>query len=92
MFENFQNIPTEYTPNNFRTCNNTGNSNLMPANPNKPYELKNIAGEVVGYYWWYGNSVNLTFETYCHCEPVLTLAWQSPKERHNAILCIYLVE
>lgn len=63
MFENFQNIPTSYTPNNYqKQYPNIQDSNIEPVNPNKPYELKNIKGEIIGYFWYYGNSVNLTFD------------------------------
>lgn len=62
MFENFQNIPVEYTPNNFQTTSNTTDTPVTPKNPNKPYEVKNMNGEVTGYFWYYGNSIDLTFD------------------------------
>lgn len=63
MFDNFQNIPADYTPNNFQTAQNTCSA-IEPKNPNKPYEIKNITGELLGYFWYYGNSIDLTFDIY----------------------------
>ena len=63
MFDGFQNIPAEYTPNNFQTWPNKCSA-IEPKNPNKPYEIKNINNEVKGYFWYYGNSIDLTFDIY----------------------------
>lgn len=35
---------------------------LKPFKPNKPYEEYNAEGQLVGFWWNYGNSVNLEFE------------------------------
>lgn len=61
MFENYQNISTQYTPNNYQT-NNMGNQSIQTSNPNKPYEVKDARGNLIGYFWYYGNSVVLTFD------------------------------
>ena len=61
MFENFQNIPTSYTPNNYQN-KITDNTSVQSVSPNKPYEIKNALGEVTGYFWYYGNSIDLVFD------------------------------
>lgn len=38
------------------------NSKLKPCTPKKPYEKYNAAGELIGYYWYYGDTINLEFE------------------------------
>ena len=61
MFENYQNLSTQYTPNNYQNgC--VGNTNLQSVSPNKPFEVMDAAGNLIGYFWYYGNSVVLSFE------------------------------
>lgn len=36
-------------------------SKLKPVKPNKPYEKYNAEGELIGYYWYYGDTINLEF-------------------------------
>ena len=61
IFSNFTSPTTsQFTPNNFQ--GNSPNINqLQSAVPNKPYELKNPDGSIKGYFWYYGNSVDLIF-------------------------------
>ena len=64
MFENYQNINTQYTPNNYQ--DNFGesdlNNSIQTVSPNKPYEIKDKRGNLTGYFWYYGDSVNLSFD------------------------------
>ena len=56
MFENYNNDLTDYVPNN------------LPYKCQKiypypiPYTEYNAEGDIVGYYWYYGDTVNLVFE------------------------------
>ena len=61
MFENYQNLSTQYTPNNYQT-NCVGNPNLHSVSPNKPFEILDAAGNITGYFWYYGNSIVLSFD------------------------------
>jgi hypothetical protein len=56
MFDNYQN-------NNPHTCYppQPGFTHLAPIRPNKPYEEYNVKGELIGYYWYYGDVVNLEY-------------------------------
>lgn len=64
MFTNYQNLSEYYTPNNLakyqqRPCSYTKfNSN----NITYPYELYNAKGELEGYFWHYGDQIELAFE------------------------------
>jgi hypothetical protein len=40
---------------------NSYTSKLDPTEKSKPYELYNARGELEGYYWYYGNVLNLEF-------------------------------
>ena len=63
MFSNFTNLNTTYTPNPFqKTYPSMQTDNQLKSNhPNKPYEVKNPDGSIKGYFWYYGNSVELVF-------------------------------
>ena len=61
MFESYQNLNPQYTPNNYQTCACT-NKNIEKAVPNKPYEVYDQSGNLIGYFWYYGNSFVLTFD------------------------------
>lgn len=63
MFNNFTNFSTTYSPNPFQPSYPTScNTQATPVNPNKPYEiLSRDRSTVEGYFWYYGNSVNLIF-------------------------------
>ena len=63
LFEEFPNPSTSYYPNRFQQkypCNHVTN-NLESTCPNKPYEIIKD-GKLVGYFWYYGDSIDLTFE------------------------------
>ena len=65
MFSNFNNIDTTYQPNPFQPKypTNCCTNNATPASPNKPYEILSAdKSRVVGYFWYYGNSVDLIFD------------------------------
>ncbi len=47
------------TYNNPTYVGRTNNCYIEPKAPNKPYELTNDLGEVIGYYWYYGESIDL---------------------------------
>lgn len=66
MFSNFTNISTTYNPNPFQPnypqalCN--CNAEASPVKLNKPYEILSPDRlTVLGYFWYYGNSVDLVF-------------------------------
>ena len=62
MFLNYQNIANSY-PNNlvnaFPSCDIC--SKLNPLEASKPYEEYNIKGDLIGYFWRYGETLNLEF-------------------------------
>lgn len=63
MFKNYQYISDIYVPNNLYKCKDKPESytKLYPVNIGKPYELYNAKGELEGYFWRYGDSINLEF-------------------------------
>ena len=62
MFENYQNLDTRYVPNNRDMYRCPTNEHIQTPLSNKPYEMLNDLGELVGYFWYYGNSVVLSFD------------------------------
>lgn len=60
IFSGFTNFDTTLDPDNL-------NSNCKPdavlnrVNLNKPYEILDVNNQVKGYFWYYGNSVDLKF-------------------------------
>ena len=66
MFSNYENIAQNYTPNNVcppcppKPC--APPSKLDPCIPNKPYADYNAEGELIGYWWYYGDAVDLQFD------------------------------
>lgn len=65
MFTNFTNLNTSYSPNPFQPTypQQTFQNIAAPAHPNKPYEiLSPDKRTVLGYFWYYGNSVDLIFD------------------------------
>lgn len=63
MFTNYQNLSENYIPNNL-SQNKTKPYSYTKFNPceiTKPYELYNAKNELEGYYWYYGNTINLDF-------------------------------
>lgn len=63
MFLNYQNIADNYTPNNLVCSFPKGKSytKLDPVSTSKPFEEYNSKGELIGYFWHYGESLNLEF-------------------------------
>ena len=63
MFDSYETLNNNYVPQNKKPippCS-PQNSVLEPLRPRKPYEEINAKGELVGYYWYYGDTVNLDF-------------------------------
>lgn len=63
MFLNYQDIANNYIPNNLISEFNTPKSyTKLDSNlASKPYECYNAKGELEGYFWMYGNTLNLEF-------------------------------
>ena len=68
MFDNYDsladNYSPKYVPNNIRPTQPTPcgiPSKLDPCEPNKPYVDYNAMGQIQGYWWHYGDTVNLEF-------------------------------
>lgn len=63
MFLNYHNIADNYTPNNLVCSFPVGKSytKLDPIEASKPYEEYNAKGELIGYFWHYGETINLEF-------------------------------
>ena len=63
MFTSYQNLSNYYIPNNLSKAFDKPQSytKLDPREGSKPYELYNAKGELEGYYWYYGNMLNLEF-------------------------------
>lgn len=63
MFLNYHNIADNYTPNNLICSFPVGKSytKLDPIELSKPYEEYNAKGELIGYFWHYGETLNLEF-------------------------------
>ena len=63
MFENYENLNSQYIPSNITKapikCQD--NCACSPLIPNKPYEDYNARGQLVGYWWNYGDTINLDF-------------------------------
>lgn len=63
MFLNYQNLADNYIPNNLTNafpCYSTP-SKLDPVVASKPFEEYNAKGELVGYFWRQGETLNLEF-------------------------------
>ncbi len=63
MFLNYQNIADNYMPNNLINAFplKVTDSKLYPTDASKPYEEYNVKGELDGYFWRYGDTLNLEF-------------------------------
>lgn len=63
MFSNYQDLAANYTPNNlwyeFPALSN--HSKLCSSDKTKPYEEYNAEGNLIGYFWNYGDTLNLDF-------------------------------
>ena len=63
MFSNYQDLSTNYIPNNL-TCKfptRIEQSKLYSQDASKPYEEYNAEGKLIGYYWNQGDILNLEF-------------------------------
>ena len=63
MFYNYQDLASNHGPNNL-TCAFPGAvkpTKLNPLDTSKPYEEYNTQGDLIGYFWRYGDTVNLDF-------------------------------
>ena len=63
MFLNYHNISDNYVPNNL-ICEYpkvTTESKLAPIEASRPFEEFNVKGELIGYFWRYGETLNLEF-------------------------------
>ena len=63
MFSNYQNLADNYKPNNltYMFPSTMNCSKLNPLDGSKPYEEYDAKGELVGYFWHYGDTLNLDF-------------------------------
>ena len=63
MFLNYHNIADNYMPNNLINAFPTKDkcSKLDPIEASKPYEEYDAKGELEGYFWRYGDTLNLEF-------------------------------
>lgn len=64
MFDNYQNISDMYIPSNRPTCPPPEKCcpNLDPCKPTRPYYADyDVEGNLVGYWWYYGNTFDLEF-------------------------------
>ena len=63
MFKNYDNISKYYTPNNLNNLHKEPLSYkaLDPVGGDKPFTEYNAKGELIGYTWYYGNTLNLEF-------------------------------
>ena len=65
MFDTYKELPEGYIPNNIKPTDNLScaypTNKLEPCRPTKPYEEYNTEGQLIGYYWYYGDEVNLEF-------------------------------
>lgn len=65
MFSNYNNLNTSYTPGTYNqrfptTCN--CNNQIESVSPNKPFEIKDMNGQVTGYFWYQGNTLDLSWD------------------------------
>lgn len=64
MFDSFNNIKTTYQVNPYAPQYPPQKmpTQIVQNNPNKPYEVVDARGVLTGYFWYYGNSVDLTWD------------------------------
>ncbi len=61
MFDNYENIADNYIPSNIKPPRPICENKLEPCTPKKPYEEYNAKNELIGYWWYYGDTINLDF-------------------------------
>lgn len=64
MFDNYNNLNTSFTPNPYapQYPPQKQPQQIIQNNPNKPYEIIDARGNLTGYFWYYGNSVDLVWD------------------------------
>ena len=64
MFDNFNNVKTTYQVNPYAPQYPPQKmpTQIVQNNPNKPYEVVDARGVLTGYFWYYGNSADLTWD------------------------------
>lgn len=64
MFDNYNNLNTTFTPNPYapQYPPQKQTQQIVQNNPNKPYEVIDPRGNLTGYFWYYGNSVELIWD------------------------------
>lgn len=65
MFSNYSNLNTSYTPGTYNqkypaTCNCT--NEIQSISPNKPFELIDMNNQLIGYFWYQGNTLDLVWD------------------------------
>ena len=64
MFDNFTHVNTTMRPGDVSQkypSTNAPKPNFNVPQPNKPYENRSMDGTLKGYFWYYGNSIDLVF-------------------------------
>ena len=63
MFTNYENLSADYIPSNLSKAHfkPISYSKLLKTELTKPYELYNAKNELEGYYWYYGDTIELDF-------------------------------
>ena len=61
MFDQYDSLADNYIPNNIRPTTPPCDKPLQPCFPNRPYVDYNKEGIQEGYWWYYGDTVNLEF-------------------------------
>lgn len=79
MFDSYDNLSKNYIPSNM----NFKKNQAQTATSNKPYEEVNDLGELVGYFWYEGDTVDIALDLYgeltVDCNTiVLTASGQTP--------------
>lgn len=64
MFNNYNNISTSLAPNPYSPQYPPQKlpTQIIQNTPNKPYEVIDARGVLAGYFWYYGNSIDLVWD------------------------------
>lgn len=88
MFLNYHNIADNYKPNNLMCSFPVGKSytKLDPIEASKPYEEYDSKGNLIGYYWRQGETINLEFNidgevTISDTKNIYVVTGQSPTDK-----------
>lgn len=65
MFSNYNNLNTSYTPGTYNqkypiTCN--CDNQIQSISPNKPFEIIDMNNQLIGYFWYEGNTLDLVWD------------------------------